>query len=107
MNYPRGLGLDIISEFLNDVQMEELIDRYRNVPRKQRRIILPSGVCIRKVYLHALYKKVLSRKLKWKTIKKNFQMAFGTMELARTKRNVVRDCYNQRQKEIQREYPDV
>jgi len=107
MNFPRGLGLDILRDYLSDDQFEELIVKYRNVPRKQRRIILPSIWCLKKCYFHALWKKILSRKLKWKTVKKGFVASFGSLDLARAYKWDVQRCYHQRQKEIVRENHNV
>ena len=106
LNYPRGLGLDIISEYLSDDQMEKLITKYRDLPRKQRRIILPGILCVRKVYFHYVWCQVLKGK-SWKKIKKDFTLFGGTLGLARAGKCDVRDCYKQRQKEISREYSDV
>lgn len=102
MSYPKGLGLDIISEYLSDEQMDELIVRYRDLPRKERRIILPSQFCTRKVYFHYVWKQVLKGK-SWKKIREDFKPYGGTLILAKAHGYVVRKCYEQRQKEIERE----
>ncbi len=102
LNYPKGLGLKIISEYLSDAQMDELIVRYRDMPRKQRRIILPSQFCTRKVYFHFVWKQVLKGR-SWKKIRKDFKPYGGTLILAKAHGYVVRKCYLQREKEIARE----
>lgn len=102
LNYPKGLGLSIISEYLLDAQMEELIIRYRDLPRKQRRIILPGILCVRKVFLHYVWSQVL-KGMSWKRIRKDFKLFGGTLVLARAGRCDVRYCYEQREKEISRE----
>ena len=102
LNYPRGLGLSIISEYLTDTQMEELITKYRDLPRKQRRVILPSRLCTRKVFFHYVWKQILKGR-DWKKIRENFKPFGGTLVLARASKCDIRECYNQREKEIMRE----
>ena len=102
LSFPEGLGLKIVSEYLSDQQMEDLIIRYRDLPRKQRRIILPGTLCCRKVYLHYVWKKVLAGR-NWKKIRKDLKPFGGTLILARAGRCDVRYCYEQREREISRE----
>lgn len=102
LNYPRGLGLSIISEYLSDQQMEELITKYRDRPRKKRRVILPSRLCTRKVFFHYVWKQILNGK-DWKKIRESFKPFGGTLVLARASKCDIRECYEQREKEIARE----
>lgn len=101
-SYPKGLGLKIVSEYLSDQQMEDLIIRYRDLPRKQRRIILPGILCVRKVFLHYVWQQVLAGR-NWKKIRKELKPFGGTLVRARTSQCQVRNCYLQREREIARE----
>jgi len=99
LNFPKGLGLGIIAEYLTDDEMEELISKYRDVPRKQRRIILPSKWCTRKVFFHFVWKQVLSGR-DWKKIRKGFKPYGETLADAKASKCHVRYCYQQREREI-------
>ena len=103
MSFPSGLGLQILKEYLNDRQMEKLIADYSALPRKQRRIILPSRICVRKVYLHYLYQLIKSGEVSWKELRKEIRSAFGTLGFARTTFWQVKMAYMQRQREIAKE----
>lgn len=103
LNFPRGLGLEILSEYLAEDQFVELITRYKDKPRKQRRVILPSRWCVRKVYFHFVWGQILNGKFTWDYVKKNWQKDFGTLRFARTTKFDVRQFFLQREKEISNE----
>lgn len=103
LNYPKGLGLEILSEFLTEDQLVELITRYKDKPRKQRRIILPSRWCVRKCFFHLVWDQILNGKFTWNYVKKNWQKDFGTLRFARATKFDVQNFYKQREKEIIRE----
>lgn len=103
LSYPSGLGLSIISEYLTDAQMEELIFRYRDVPRKKRRVILPPRVCVRKVYLHFLYKKIIAGLVTWKDLSQELKERFGTLYFARMTLTHLKEAHYRREREIKLE----
>lgn len=102
MNFPRGLGLHILKGYLNDDQMEKIIAEYSALPRKQRRIILPSRSCVRKVYLHFLFRNIKEGKATWKETRKSLQKRFGSLANAKADLDEVKHNYFQREKEILR-----
>ena len=102
MNWPKGLGLDILKGYLDDDEMERLIAQFSSLPRKQRRIIIPSRCCARKVYLHWLYKNILDGKTTWKDTKKYLKKRFGLLRTAKATISEVKRNYNQREIEIAR-----
>ena len=102
MNFPRGLGLDILKGYLDDDEMEKLIAEFSDLPREQRRIILPSRSCVRKCYLHFLFRNVLSGQTTWKETRKSLQKRFGTVAKARADMNEIKRNYFQRESEIAR-----
>jgi len=103
LDYPRGLGLQILAEYLDDDQMLDLISRYVGLSRKQRRVILPSRVCQKKVFLHFLYKKVLAGEIKWADMKKDLKEEFGTLWFARMTLTNLKEAYWRRECEIKLE----
>ncbi len=103
LNLPRGLGLSILAEFLTEEQFVELITRYKDKPRKQRRIILPSRWCVRKCFFHFVWGQILNGKFTWDYVKKNWQRDFGTLRFARAEKFYVKQFYTQREKEILQE----
>ncbi len=102
MAWPLGLGLHILKGYLDDDAMEKLIAEYSALPRRQRRIIIPSRTCARKVYLHFLYKNILSGHTTWKETRRNLQKKFGTLGFAKTTITQVKQNYAQREREIAR-----
>lgn len=102
MVWPAGLGLHLLKGYLDDDQMERLISEYSSLPRRQRRIIIPSRSCARKVYLHFLYKNILSGQTTWEKTRKDLQKKFGSLGFAKTTITQVKQNYFQREKEIAR-----
>ena len=102
MNWPKGLGLDILKGYLDDDEMERLISEYSALPRRQRRIIIPSRCCARKVYLHYLWGNILSGKTTWQKTRKSLRKRFGSLGFAKATITQVRQNYLQREREIAR-----
>jgi len=103
LNFPKGLNLDILSEYLSDTQMEDLIIQCRDLPRKERRIILPSKACTRKVFFHYVWRQVLAGQADWKKIRKGFKEFGSTLADVKASKCDVRNCYIQREREMIKE----
>lgn len=102
MAWPLRLGLNILKGYLDDDAMEKLISEYSALPRGQRRIIIPSRCCARKVYLHFLYKNILSGQTTWKETRRDLKKRFGSLGFAKATITQVKDNYAQREREIER-----
>jgi len=103
MSWPEGLGLDILKEYLSDKEMEKLISDYSMLPRRQRRIILPSRICVRKIYLHFVFNQIQSGGVKWSELRKEIRDSFGTLGFARTTFWQIKQAWFQREREIAKE----
>jgi len=101
MSWPRGLNLDILFTRLNEKECSALIKTYSDESRGRRRIVLPSRRCIKKVFIHYLVEKhdgdfdQVMEELKGG--KDKFLKDLGI------RRDKVRQLYEQRKREIQRE----
>ncbi len=100
LDYLAGLGLQILEGYLTDDQMLDLIVRYSSLTRKKRRVIFPSRVCQRKVYLHWLYKQILAGEIKWADLKKEIKKGFGTLWFARMTLTHLKEAHWRREREI-------
>lgn len=56
-NFPKGLNLDFLLNFLSEKKLMKVIENYANKPRKERKVILPSWSCIRKCSIYYLVEK--------------------------------------------------
>lgn len=101
LDYPEPLGLQILDGYVTDDQMLEIISKYSSLNRKKRRIIFPSRVCQRKVFLHWMYKKILSGEIKWADLKKEIKKGFGTLWFARMTLTHLKEAHWRREHEIE------
>jgi len=103
LNFPKALNLDILSTIVPQKKLLKLMMDYSDKTRFERRIVLPSKKCLRKVYSHYIYKKILAGELTWDDFKKDLRKDIGTIKAVGFSKHNVRKFYNQRQKEILRE----
>jgi len=100
LRFPKGLNLDLLAEVLSERKFREFIAKFSKEKRKDRRIILPSHSCIKKVFFHYLWNEIESGKMSWEQVKKDFRRDFKSLKEAGISKKVVKKLYVQRQKEI-------
>ena len=100
LKFPEGLNLDLLADILPEKEFREFIVKYSRKKRKERRIILPSHSCIKKVFFFYLWNLVESRQATWSEIKKDFYSELETLKSAGISKKDVIKFYDQRQKEI-------
>ncbi|MCK4731583.1 MAG: hypothetical protein KAT65_03910 [Methanophagales archaeon] len=57
LNLPKPLNLSILESLLSQKALDSLIYTYANKSRKERRIILPTQMCLKKCLIHYLVNK--------------------------------------------------
>lgn len=102
-NWPKGLNLHILSEFLDDESLKNLIRKYSLESRRQRIIILPSNKLLKKIIFYEYGLKVEKGLMDWDFVRKIFEKNFGSLNATKiTKQEMVR-FYEQRKREIRNE----
>lgn len=106
LNWPKGLGLNLLTSLAQYVP-EDVFKRFivgsARVPRKHRRIILPSQRTIKKVFFHYLWTLVENKETSWDEIKEKFKNDFKTLKSLDITKFEVERLYAQREKEIKNE----
>jgi len=103
LDFPAGLNLGILAAVLSPDDLGKLILENHSKLRKDRRIILPSLRTCRKIYAHAIWKKILSGKLTWEKYKEDLQKEHGSMLMVGIEKDRVIEFYKNREKEIKKE----
>ena len=103
LSWPQGLNLDHLVELLPEDVLRAFIAAYARFDRKQRRIVLPSAKCCRKVIAHYLWKQVLAGETTWEEEKESLRKEFGQLADIKMTRSEVIRLYEQREKEIAKE----
>ncbi len=102
-NWPKGLNLHILSEFMDDKSLKNLIRKYSLESRRQRIIILPSNKLLKKIIFYEYGLKVEKGLMDWDFVRKMFEKNFGSLNATKiTKQEMVR-FYEQRKMEIKNE----
>jgi len=100
LNFPRGLNLHILVDCLGEEKLKELIIQNSHRSRLERRIVLPSNKCLKKIVFHHLYKK---HKGDLNKIIIELRNGFKTQkELDLSKKKII-EMWRQREKEIKQE----
>ena len=100
LKFPQGLNLDLLAEVLPEKKFREFIVKFSREKRIDRRIILPSRSCIKKVFFHYLWNLVETEEMSWEEIKISFRKDFKSIKEAGISKKVVKKLYIQRRKEI-------
>lgn len=100
LSFPKGLNLDILSIIVPQRKLLKLMMEYSGKTRTERRIMLPSKKCLRKVYSHHIYKRILAGDLTWEDFKKDLRKDIGTIKALGFSKHNVKKFYKQREKEI-------
>lgn len=96
LKFPAGLNLHLLAEILPEKKFREFIVKFSREKRIDRRIILPSHSCIKKVFFHYLWSQVESGKATWEEIKRDFYSEFKTLKSASISKKLVKKLYVQR-----------
>jgi len=103
LNFPKGLNLSILSAIIPKDKLFTLMMNYSDKTRTERRIMLPSKKCLRKVYSHYIYKRILAKDLTWEEFKRDLRSDIGTIKAVGFSKHNVKKFHDQREKEIERE----
>lgn len=79
LNWPKGLNLDLLLEILTEDQLKEFLAEHAKKKRLERRIVLPSATCIKKVYFHNLWSLIEKGETTWEEIKNDFKKEFKSL----------------------------
>lgn len=97
--WPRGLNLHLLSGFLSERELKEIIVNNCRKTRTERRIILPSQKCLKKILCHYLVEKYQEN---YDKVMPDLKGDFGLLKEIGIDRKQVRQLYRQREKEIKK-----
>lgn len=100
LSWPAGLNLDLIQDLLSEEQLKELIISHCRENRIQRRLVLPSLKCLKKILFHHL---VVRYKGDYDKIMLELRDRFRTLSELNVSRQMVKQSFEQREKEIKQE----
>lgn len=103
LNFPKAMNIDLLAEILPEKKLLDLIISNCAKDRKQRRIILPSKSCLKKLVCFYYGKRVADGKMTWPQAMKKLREGFDTLKQAGLEREAVKRLFLQRQREIMRE----
>jgi hypothetical protein len=102
LSFPKGLNLELLKPFLTEQKLSKLISLSAKKGRGERRIVLPSSVCLRKVVAHYFWTQILAGKVTWPRLKKELRKT-GSLRILKFTKSEIRRLWLQREKEIERE----
>lgn len=102
-DFPKAMNLDLLAKILPEKKLMNLIIGHCAKERRQRRIILPSKSCIKKVVCYFYGKQVADGKMNWPRAMKKLKGRFQTLKEAGLDGQAIKRLYLQRQKEIIKE----
>lgn len=100
LNWPRGLNLDVLSEFLSEEELRTLILKNLEKSRLERRIVLPSAKCFKKAVCYYFGCQVEEGKMGWDEVMVKIKGNAKTLKELDITRRKVKLLYQQRKKEI-------
>ena len=100
LSLPKGLNLDILKPLLPAEELEFLINERAGKSRKERRIIFPSRMCLRKCLIYFLVNKYNGDFSQVMDVLRNEEGVLSDKGLHITN---IKRLYAQRKKEIQNE----
>lgn len=98
--WPKKMNLQLLLKFMPEDVLKTLITDNAYKPRLERRIILPSHKCIRKVLFYYLVEK---HDGDYDKVMAEIKGDFRTLKMLDVSRQKVREFYAQRKREIARE----
>ncbi len=102
-SWPEGLNLQILEGVLSEEDFIKVVVAFMNKPRAERRIVLPSLRCCRKVWAHNIWSRIKAGEMTWERYKKSLRKEFGSMAFVGIKKDRIIKLYRQRKKEIENE----
>ncbi len=103
LNFPKAMNLNLLTEILPEKKLMDLILNNCSKNRKDRRIVLPSKLCLKKVVFHHYGKKVANGKITWTQAMKKLRDGFDSLKEMGLERKAVKRLFCQREKEIIKE----
>jgi hypothetical protein len=100
--FPKGLNLELLKPFLTEEKLRKLIAVSTKKSRRERRVILPSDTCLRKVLAHYIWPQIWSGKISWPRLKKELRKT-GSLRSLKFTRSEIKRLYEQREREILKE----
>ena len=88
-----GLNLHLLAEVLPENKFREFIVKFSREKRIDRRIVLPSHSCIKKIFFHYLWSQVENGEATWEEIKRDFYSEFKTLKSAGISKKLVKKLY--------------
>jgi hypothetical protein len=102
LSFPKGLNLGLLASLLDEEQLEKLIIDSAEKSRAERRVVLPSKTCLKKVVAHFIWSEILAKKLSWPMVK-NELMKAGSLKALKLSKAEIERLWLQRKKEIKKE----
>jgi len=99
LSFPRGLNLHLLSGFLSELELKEMIVNNCRKIRTARRIILPSKKLLKKVICHYLVKKYAEN---YDAVVADLKGDSRLLKNIGVDRKQIRQLYKQREKEIKK-----
>ncbi len=106
LNFPTAMNINLLTEILPEKKFLELIINNLDKDRKQRRVMLPSKSCLKKVICYHYGKRVADGKMSWPQAMKKLREGYDSLKELGLEREAVKRLFFQRQKEILRELRD-
>lgn len=100
LSWPKGLNLHLLSGILPEEVLKQLISENSYGSRLERRIVLPSNKCLKKIVCHHLYVKHQGDLDKCVI---ELRDGFKTQKELGVSKKKIRKMYAQRKKEIEQE----
>jgi hypothetical protein len=102
LSFPKGLNLELLKPFLTEQKLRKLIAGSAKKSRRERKVILPSDVCLRKIICHWLWNEILAGRTTWPKVKAQLKKSAMLKDLKFDKVAIKR-LWRQREREILKE----
>jgi len=99
LSFPRGLNLGLLQGFLSEQELRRIIIENCRKTRVERRIILPSKKCLKKILCHYLVEKYQGD---YNKVMADMKDGFKTLKQLGIDRKQVRQLHKQREGEIKK-----
>ena len=101
IKWPKGLNLEILPQVVSEDDLKKLIAANMAETRLNRRIILPSRKCLKKILCWCFWEKIESGKASWDDIKNDLRQEFQSLKSVGMSKEHVKKLWTQRCKEIE------
>lgn len=100
LSFPEGLNLQLLSQFLPEQKLREIIIDNCRKTRVERRIVLPSQKCLKKILCYYL---CVKHQENFDLVMADMKDGFRTLKEIGIDRKMVRQLFEQRKSEIKNE----